>query len=392
MKKLLIGQFSESFPPLMDGVGLVAKNYTEGLRLKGHDAFAIVSGCSLKEGTSFDKEQQIEYTLRSPMLPLPGIKPYGVVVNNRAFRKKVRQLELDLIHTHTPFFFGRFAEQLKRRSHIPLVTTFHSLYKEDFYGTTHSHLLSEHLTRMILKHYEIADEVWTPTYWSAQKLSEYGFTKEIIVVENGCDLTIPTETEYQRLRQEGLALLHHDKSTPLLLYIGQIKKEKNLDLTLTSLAFLKAKKVPFKMLFIGTGADMRYFVQRTEELDLTQQVTFMGRVSDREVIKKCLAAATLFLFPSQYDTSALVLREAAAYALPLVNSVGSSTAWQTTDGVNGFIAKNNGRDYGEKVASLLQNPKIIEQVGKGAQKSLYRHWSDVIEEVEMRYYTLLKRY
>ena len=41
---MLIGQFSESYPPVMDGVGEVVYDYVHELRRLGDDCYAIVSG------------------------------------------------------------------------------------------------------------------------------------------------------------------------------------------------------------------------------------------------------------------------------------------------------------------------------------------------------------
>lgn len=41
---MLIGQFSESYPPVLDGVGEVVFDYVHELRRLGDDCYAIVSG------------------------------------------------------------------------------------------------------------------------------------------------------------------------------------------------------------------------------------------------------------------------------------------------------------------------------------------------------------
>ncbi len=388
LERLVVGQFSESFPPLMDGVGFVVKNYSELLLNKKHQVYAIVSGSVAEEGYEYDRNHGIDYTIRSTMVPLPGISPYGIVVKNMEFRKEVREIEFDILHTHAPFFLGRFAEQLNRHKQIPLISTFHSLYKDDFYGFTHSHTMTEHLIRMILRHYNAADEVWTPTEWSKRKLYGYGFDGEIQVVENGCDLPVPTAQEYRTYAEEGHRIVGVPKQIPLLLYIGQLKKEKNLELLIEALAIAHAQHSQFHMVFVGSGPDTAYFKRTIDDLQLKSHVTFTGKITDREQIKALLAASSLFLFPSQYDTSALVLREAAAFSLPLLNTLGSSTAGVSTDNVNGFVAKNNAKDYGGRLVQLLGQPQLCKNVGLEANKTLYRNWSDVVDEVEQRYLEL----
>lgn len=390
MDTLVIGQFSDAFPPLLDGVGFVVKSYTELLRSRGHRSYAIVSGSLVHDGEEYDREQGIDYTIRTTMVPVPGINPYGFVVQNAEFRKTVREIPFQLIHTHSPFFLGRFAEQVVRSQHIPLVTTFHSLYRDDFYGFTHSHTMTDHLTRMILHHYRSADQVWTPTEWSKRKLYEYGFDGEVAVVENGCDFTLPSPKELQQYRERGLLETQIPQHVPTLIYVGQLKKEKNLDLIIDALDIVHRRHCPFHMLFVGSGPDRHHLEKRIEELCLTVHVSFLGKVSDRERLKTLLAASTLFLFPSQYDTSALVLREAAALSLPLLNTAGSSTAGITVNGYNGFIARNSAKAYAEKLEQLLFNTELCRSAGQAARETLYRSWNDVINEVEKRYWDLIQ--
>jgi len=389
MRKLIIGQFSEAFPPLMDGVGSVAKNYTELLRSQGHDVYAVVSGSSVEKGYEYDREHGIDYTIRSSMFPLPGISPYGLVVKNGEFRKQVRAIKFDIIHTHTPFFFARFAEQKVRTRNIPLVTTFHTLYKDDLLGYTHSKTIAEHFIRIILHHYQVADEVWTPTEWSKKRLLEYGFSGEITVIPNGCDFRIPSAKEYEDYREEGRQIVAISDATPLLLYIGQIKKEKNLELTLEALLIAHQQGADFKMVFVGSGSDMPQFKSFVKEHNLESKIMFLGKITDREKIKALLAASTLFLFPSQYDTSALVMREAAAFSLPLLNTKGSSTAAASVEGESSFIAENTSASYAERLLFLLKHPALCKEVGLGAKNTLYLHWDDVMQKVIQRYENLV---
>jgi glycosyltransferase involved in cell wall biosynthesis len=316
---------------------------------------------------------------------VPGINPYGLVVKSREFRHQVRAIPFDIIHTHAPFVLGRFAEEMIRYRKIPMVATFHTLYKDDFYGATHSKTMTEHLVRMILKHFETADEVWTPTEWSKRKLYEYGFEGEVIVMPNGCDMVLPSEQQHAAYRSAGRAALKLDKDIPVCLYVGQLKKEKNIGLTIEALGLARAKKFDFHMVFVGTGSDRPYFERMLEERNLAKSSTFTGRISDREQLKTMFAASDLFLFPSQYDTSALVMQEAAAFGVPLVNTAGSATAFMTNDGVNGFVTDNKSEAFAERLMALMGDMDTVKKAGAEARKTIYRHWSTVIDEVEERY-------
>ncbi|MGI6432769.1 MAG: glycosyltransferase [Sphaerochaetaceae bacterium] len=391
MKRLKIGQFSETFPPFADGVGYVVKNYAQQLIQRGHKVTAVVSGSSIAEGAAYDADHHIDYTIRAPMLPFPKVKPYGPVMMNPQFRLQVRSCEFDLIHTHAPFFLAQLAEKAKRRSSVPLISTFHTLYRDDFYGFTRSDVISDLLVKNIISHYQNCDEVWTTTPFAAGKLHSYGYQGEITIMPNGCDFALPSSEEELSYRQKGLHFLQHNDAIPIIIYVGQLKAEKNIELIIRALAHLKAQKTKFRMVFVGTGADEHYYKKLSQELGLESHITFTGKIGDREKLKELLSAATLFVFPSQYDTSPLVMQEAAAFSLPLLNTANSSTALMTKEGFNGFISENNVDAYALKLQQLLNNRELCAHVGRNARSSLYRSWDQVLDEVELRYHTLVDK-
>lgn len=392
MNKFVVGQFSESFPPLMDGVGFVTKNYTELLLAKGHKAYAIVSGTPTKKGYAQDHRLGIDYTIRATMVPLPRIRPYGLIVKGRHFKERVEEIDFDLIHTHAPFTLGSYGRKLAQEHNIPLVATFHSLYKDDFIASLGFKRLANFLIKIVVARFEKADEVWTPSLWSKERLREYGFKGTIVVVANGCDFPLPTTAEYLEYQMRGREIVKIDSTTPLLLYVGQINEKKNLQLILDSLLLAHKARLDYKMVFVGDGADLlkyRLFVKTNR---LEEKIIFLGKVGERETIKALMAAAILFPFPSQYDVSPLVLREAAAFSLPLLNTKDSATAFVTTDRVNGFITENTLASFSKSLIELIGNQPLCKEVGEKARETLYISWDEVINEVDERYTNLINKY
>ncbi|MCK9548921.1 MAG: glycosyltransferase [Sphaerochaeta sp.] len=392
MKPLCIGQFSDSFPPLMDGVGQTVTNYCTHLIQKGYICHAVVAGCPVDEGYAYDAERGIDYTIRAASHPVAGIKPYGITYKDREFRRRVHAIDYDIVHSHSPFSMGPLGEEVRRVQHVPLIATFHTLFKDDILGLTHSHFITDQVMKRILPHFQGADEVWTPTEWSRCRLYEYGVDRAVEVIANGCDMPIPTEQEYLRYREAGRRYLGLNDDRPVLIYIGQLKEEKNLTLLVNALAQVPRQETPFLMVFVGTGSDRGTLERLAQRSGMASYVQFTGRITDREVIKALLAASLLMLFPSQYDTSALVLFEAAAFSVPLVNTRGSATASCTTHGHNGFVTANDAASFGEEITRLLRHPHVAKDAGIGASRTIYRHWSTVVDEVAGRYEDVYGRF
>lgn len=387
---MVIGEFNESYPPLMDGVGQVVEHYTHDLDAMGHEAYAVVAGDA--DAPRYDESVGEKNTIRTRMYALPVVKPYGIVHVSRKVRKEVGKIPFDIVHAHSPFYMGSFAEKIARKRNIPLVSTFHSQFKDDIRGAVHSRLIANIAVKFLMRHYRKADEVWAPSLGSARVLREYGYKGEVFVVENACDMPLLDEKEKRMLADEGLSLIGAgDGNIPILLYVGQLKVEKNIMLILKSLKVLRDSGFHFLMVFVGSGPDRGHMDSYVERHGLSDCVRFVGKITDREVLKSYYAAASLFLFPSFYDTFGIVKVEAAAFSVPVVFVSGSCISEGIADGVNGFVAENDPEAYAGKIISALADEELLEKVGLGARNTLYRTWDMVANEVEARYKALVEK-
>ena len=116
---MIIGQFCETYPPALDGVGRVMLAYCQTLSRMGHRCLYIAPRDAA--ATSVPGLEALLY----PSMPIPG-EPYrvGVPALGRAFRQAARTVPFDVVHAHTPFLAGRAARRIARRRKIPLVRPF----------------------------------------------------------------------------------------------------------------------------------------------------------------------------------------------------------------------------------------------------------------------------
>lgn len=91
---------------------------------------------------------------------------------------------------------------------------------------------------------------------------------------------------------------------------------KGIRLILDGLAQARAQGARFTMLFVGDGTDMADIQALARENGLWEDCVFAGAVRDRELLRAYYSRGDLFLFPSTFDTNGIVVREAAACALP----------------------------------------------------------------------------
>ena len=390
-EKLNIGEFNDSFMPVMDGVGNVVKNYAVELNKLNHKAYAIVPG--YKEFPTFDKDNGIYYTIRGKeYYPLKSLRPYGITVFPNKTKRIINEIPFDIVHTHCPTFSAKLALQIAKRRDIPIISTFHTFFKDDL-----MELLPEKLANTVVKNgmkfYYKCDEVWTPSYASKRKIEkDYYFSNPIRVVENGCDMVAPIDNiEFQALRYKGYSLCNTSIDTPIFIYVGQHKDEKNIPLILETMKALKSRGNSFKMIFVGDGHKKESYEKYVADNNLSSFIQFLGRITDREKLRELYCASYLFLFPSLYDTSCLVMREAACFELPLVYVDIACTSEGITDGENGYIIKNDVADFTRKLEAIIKNPEQRNYCGMNAKRDLYRSWKDVSMNVEKLYYEIIER-
>ena len=378
-----IGIFNDSFPPIMDGVSLIAKNYAYWLHQKNQPVCVVTP----KSPNYSDNEPYPVYRYTS--IPILGRKPYrfGLPDIDLSFKTEIEQISFGLVHAHCPFSSGRIALSIAKKQQIPFVATFHSKYRDDFEHSVHNKFLAKQMTNEIIRFFEKADEVWISQPSVEDTIREYGFKGKLEVVPFGNDFinNEPIEPLKRNARNE----LKIDENEKVFLFVGQHIWEKNIRLIVEALALLN--DYPFKMIFIGNGYAKDDLMELAEKLGISSKVEFLGVISDREHIKQYYAAADLFLFPSTYDTWALVVREAAAMCTPSLLVEESTCANIITDNYNGFLTSNSIESFASKLKELILNPELIKTVGLNSSKTLTRSWESVTEEVLDRYKNLMKR-
>lgn len=380
----MIGIFNDCFPPIMDGVSVTAQNYARWISRRHKDVCVVTPGVP---GATYDEGYPV-YGYFS--VPIPMRKPYrmGFPRVDFPFMSKIGRVDFSIVHAHSPFSSGKLAMKIARRQGIPLVATFHSKYRADFERAIPNRAMVDYLVKGVVDFYEQADEVWVPQAAVEETLREYGYRGRVTVVENGNDMAQPGDLS--PLRSEGRAMLGVAEDEKMLLFVGQHIYEKNPQLIIRSLARLR--HMPWRMFFVGTGYAADELRSLAESLALGDRITFLGQTSDREKLKRCYAAADLFLFPSLYDNAPLVVREAAAMQTPSLLAAGSTASEVVTDNVNGFVCKADEGAFADRLALLMTDDRLIQRVGKAARGTLARPWSDIAAEVCDRYEHIIRRH
>ena len=375
---MVIGQFCDTYPPSLDGVGRVALSYCQVLTRMGHETYYIApESPEAAEVSGFR-------TVLSASVKMPGeLYRIGLPGLDMKYRHQLNQIPFDLVHAQSPFLAADEALRIARRRGIPLVTTFHSKYYDDALAKTHSVTLARMVIRGILRFYDRCDGVWTVNHATAEVLREYGFTGNILVMENGTDREELQPEAERRLR----ARLRLPANEPVLLFVGQHNYKKNLHGVMGACAQLRRQGLRFQLVTAGDGPDFANIVAEADNLGLSDICHFLGFMGDRSELMALYHRADLLVFPSLYDNAPMVLREAAVMGTPGLVVADSCSAEGLTDGVNAFISPDEQAD--SIAATIVRALPHLKEVGARALQTIPVSWSEIMQRVEKEYRRLI---
>ncbi len=378
--KLNVIQFNESFSPVVDGVGNVTKNYAYWIKKKYGKSYVVTP-----EYPGY-VDDEIFPVLRYPSIPLVLRKPYrlGVGAHNPRLWKKLNSLQVDLVHAQSPFTSGNLALQFARQKGIPLVATFHSKFYDDFREVTRSNAISWMMTHLVVDFFNYADAVWAVNESTKETLISYGYKGRVDVVPNGTDFEIPHNLDILMQTTEKKYRLDPDEM--VFLFVGQLIRQKNIEMIIESLKMVKAAHINFTMLFVGEGKSKERFEHMVRSYKLTDHVRFLGKILDRDELKSIFARADLFLFPSIYDNAPIVTREAAAVKTPFIVVKHSNAAEGVVDGKNGFLCDNTSDSLAAVILEIAAHPERAREAGLGAQQTIYQSWEQIIDTIVLPKY------
>jgi 1,2-diacylglycerol 3-alpha-glucosyltransferase len=378
-----VGLFVDSFTPIIDGVTVTVRNYAWWLaRMEGRACVVTprVPGHVDDEGFDVIRFFSLPTVVRPPYrIGFPGLDP--------GLAARLRGLELDIIHAHSPFGAGHAALRAARERGVPVVATFHSKFRDSLRRNVPVRRLVDDQVRRIVEFFSSVDQVWIPQESVAATLRDYGYTGPCQVVENGTDFAPEPDTAH--LRAAGGRHLGLPPDARVGLYVGQLVLEKNLELLLASLPGVIARVPDFRMVMVGEGYARHWLQRLSRRLGIQDRVLFHDVIHDRELLKAVYARGDLFLFPSLYDNAPLVIREAAAVRTPAILVRGSTAAEVIRDGENGFLAGADPEVFADRVSQVLDSPCLLDRAAQGAQRTLCRSWESVAREIRRRYLELL---
>jgi len=158
---------------------------------------------------------------------------------------------------------------------------------------------------------------------------------------------------------------------PVLLYVGRISKEKDLDVIACAYRKLQKRHPSTRLVFVGDGPYLK------ELRDSLPEAVFTGYLSGGD-LAKAFASADIFVFPSTTDTFGNVVLEAMASGLPAVVSDTGGPRELVKNGVTGYVTRSRDvEDFTTATERLVADPLLRETMRANARAAVQdRDWSE----------------
>ncbi len=364
-----IGLFTDTYIPAINGVSTSILALKNALEKQGHEVMVVTVNTE-KMGYEISDD-----VIRIPGIPtgiydyrLTGVYPLKVV-------NRLKEFEFDVIHSHSIVTVGTFARIFAKQYKIPLVHTYHTMVEEYTHYVAKSKMMtkaSKKLIKPVTDFYcdKTITELIVPTKKTYDLFKKkYKYTRDIHIIPTGLPLSKyyienNDQKEVERLRKK----YKLNKNDFVILYVGRIAKEKNIEFLIEC-----QKELNAKLLIVGDGPDREKLEAKASEL--SNKIIFTGKVP-YEKISLYYQLGTIFATASDSETQGLTVTEALAASLPVV--VLDDPAFQPVvlSDYNGYLFQTKD-EYIAIIKKLQKDLKLIKVLAKQARLSSDEHSDEV---------------
>jgi len=396
-----IAIFTDAYPPRVDGVATYTYRLAKWLKRKGHEPaiFTVDKKNSYEDSDGFEV-----YRMKGTVLKTYSQYIYRAIPPFRDVLPIIKEIEPDVIASHTPITMGAVAHLASRRFHIPLVAHYHTAliqFIELFLDSRDAPtpVLKTGVPRGLLKkavnlisypgfyyYFDDADAILSPSSFVTEDLVSHGIQEgKIKRIPNFID---PPERQMSGKEFREKWGLEDDF---VVLHVGRLSWEKRIEKAIEAV-----RGMDVKLVVTSEGPHAGALKKFARKIG-ADNVIFTGYLPESELFG-AYNACDAFITPSPYDTFNISAAQAVYAGKPVIGFRSGITDF-VHHGVNGFVADNYEKevaDYRRWIEILKSDPDLKKEMGKNSKEVGKRfHISKVLPEVVDLYsntpYTEYKR-
>ncbi|MFN3611442.1 glycosyltransferase family 4 protein [Tepidimonas sp.] len=376
---LRVAVVTETFPPEINGVATTVERLVRGLQLRDHDVQVVrprqAADAWDRDGSRLGLEQVLTRGLPIPRYPqlrmgLPA---------QRALQALWMRRRPDIVHIATEGPLGWSALRTARKLQLPVSTDFRTHFDaySEHYGVG---WLRRSVQAYLRRFHNQADCTLVPTDGLREQLRAAGFER-LLVVQRGVDVDRFTPA----LRSPALrALWGVQAGERVLLYVGRLAPEKNLELLAAAFDTMRAVAPGWRLVVVGDGPQRAWLAQRCP------QAVLLGALTG-EALAHAYANGDLLAFPSLTETFGNVTLEALASGLPVLAFDYAAAAEVVRHGDSGLLAPvGDAQTYLQLARTVAGDEALLQRLRAGAVHAVqHLGWGRIVEQVESIWLRLL---
>lgn len=316
---------TETYPPEINGVALTVACLLENLLELGHRITLVRPQQAEEASPAIPRPGLTEVRVRGFAIPRYPALQFGLPASGQ-LRRLLRENAIDAVYVATEGPLGWSAVSAARALGVPVACGLHTRFDE--YVRHYGAPFLEGAALAWMRHFHNrANCTLVPTRELRDWLLARGFSK-VELLRRAVDTC-----RFDPARRDDVlrASLDLTPCAPLVLFVGRLAPEKNLDLAVAAFERMQALCPAARMLWVGDGP------ARAELMQRYPRHHFAGVLRGDELARH-FASADLFLFPSTTETFGNVTLEAMASGLTVCAFDYAAAHQHIQGGINGELA------------------------------------------------------
>ena len=354
------------------GMEVHADLLAKGLARQGHQVTIITTG---------QKNGKLSETMEGVVIYyIAGTKPgkYSRQWYHQSVAKFIelhKLLPFDIVCSESAGAFGLLKSSVHKKTGIPVVLIFHGIFYNELKTRFNMGFSLKTLAAAVyyLGTYIFRDmgmvtrakAIIATSHEQKHLIKKFYLVPEnkVFTVFNGIDTKMgPADNNLKK----NLGFAAGDK---IILSVARLKREKGLHVILQALPEILLDIPNARLLIVGDGEYRGYLENLALELGLLGKVIFAGSVPYEELGKYFHLADVFVNSTIRENGYDLTIIQGMAYGKPVVVSCLKSLTGVIDDGKNGFlVSRGEAKELSQVVRKVLQDPKMMDKVGKAAQQ------------------------
>lgn len=401
-----IGLFTDTYRPTINGITFVVESLKRNLEADGHTVFVFCPARTMMpsmrklEGVNYDDTNIIRF----PSFPSGFFDDFDFsVFFPRNQLRKIRELNLDVIHVFTPSQIGLLGMNAAIKHQTPFVVQHCTdlyefvenypavlpgalalvgvvfpmsvklngqdlreiikLHRPRLGATKWNQAIIAKAITMIYSKADAAIALSQKSYDQLRSWQDEDYNYQITLMPNGVNaIPKPSTTRLAEFRQQwGL-----DEKDEVFGFVGRLGEEKNLPILIEAMNIIGDERPRAKLLFVGDFEYRETLEEMAAVSKHPERIIFTGALP-REQLGVAYSVLDVFTFPSLKDTQGWVLHEAAHAKLPIV-LIDRNLSEVMRDGDSGYLVDSDPADLAKKVILLLRSPVKRAKFGEQSKK------------------------